>query len=225
MAQQLNLNDPRFTPRRLHVSARHTVTAMAVLLVLCFAGGRGMLWLAGQRDAQAREAQTALAPLRSAMLAQARPAPVSGQSAPGQSPLSAAAEVSRLQQLDTAQRRILIALEQGLPGIVDAAQAHTPAPLREGHAGYLQALARQASPQLWLTGFSVSEDGRDIDLEGRMSDAKALPDYLRRLNAEPHFKGRPFAQLSLKAVDTEAGNGLAYTAFSLRSSASGPAKP
>ena len=50
-----------------------------------------------------------------------------------------------------------------------------------------------------------------------MTDAAVLTDYLRSLNAEPRFKGRPFAQLSLKAVD---GAGGVYTEFALRSVAS-----
>ena len=224
MAQQLNLNDPRFTPQRLHLGARQTLWAMAGLAVLSFAVGQAMVWQAGRRSADAAAVQAALTPLRGALLAQGTT--TAGGTASAASTANAAntattantqpspgAEITRLQQLDSAQRRILAALDQGVGSSLQAA---------EGHAGYLQALARQASTQLWLTGFSVSADGRDIDLEGRMSDAKALPDYLRRLNAEPRFKGRPFAQLSLKAVDAEAGSGaLAHTVFSLRSSASG----
>ena len=214
MAQHLNLNDPRFTPQRLHLGARQTLWAMAGLAVLSFAVGQAMAWQAGRRSAEAASVQASLTPLRSALLAQGATASAAAASGAGMATTrpSPGAEIARLQQLDMAQRRILAALDQGLGIGLQGAQ---------GHAGYLQALARQASAQLWLTGFSVSADGRDIDLEGRMSDAKALPDYLRRLNAEPRFKGRPFAQLSLKAVDAEAGSGgLPHTAFSLRSSAS-----
>ena len=207
MAQQLNLNDPRFTPRRLRASARHSLLAMAGLLLLCFAAGQGLRWQAGHSRDQSLALQAGLATQRSALLAQS---PAQAHQTQGQN--SPEAEVARLQQLDAAQRRILAALDQGVAGT--SHHGH------EGHAGYLMALARQASAQLWLTGFSVSEDGRDIDLEGRMSDANALPGYLRGLNAEPRFKGRPFAQLSLKAVDGEP-----YTAFALRSSSPTGSKP
>jgi hypothetical protein len=64
----------------------------------------------------------------------------------------------------------------------------------------------------------VSEDGSAVDLDGRMTDTAQFTDYLRRLNAEPRFKGRPFAQLNLKATDAS-GAALPYTEFSLRSSA------
>ena len=109
-----------------------------------------------------------------------------------------------------------------LPDVPTLAESGVAAGVREGHAGLLVALARQASGQVWLTGLAVSDDGQAIDLEGRMTDSSALADYLRRLNDEPRFKGRPFAQLTLKA----AGNGgerLPYTEFSLRSAPAGAA--
>ena len=108
--------------------------------------------------------------------------------------------------MDGNQRRIRTALEGGAAGG------------REGHADYLLALARQASGAVWITGFSVSDDGSAVELEGRMSDTAQLTDYLRRLNAEPRFKGRPFAQLNLKASDAN-GASLPHTEFALRSSA------
>jgi hypothetical protein len=49
--------------------------------------------------------------------------------------------------------------------------------------------------------------------------AQALPAYLRRLNAEPRFRGRSFAQLQLKAA-TEGG--VPVTEFTLRSSGTAP---
>jgi hypothetical protein len=49
----------------------------------------------------------------------------------------------------------------------------------------------------------------------RMADAAELPAYLHRLNAEPLFQGRPFAQLQIR---TQADSGdAAYSDFALRS--------
>ncbi|OYU72850.1 MAG: hypothetical protein CFE45_38945, partial [Burkholderiales bacterium PBB5] len=56
----------------------------------------------------------------------------------------------------------------------------------------------------------------------RMTDASVLTDYLRKLNAEPRFKGRPFAQLTLRGTDNN-GAALPYTEFALRSTPAGPA--
>ena len=193
MAQQLNLLDPRFARQTLRGSARHALWAMAGALLLGWAASQGLQWATRQAQTAAAEGETAMAPLRAQLMAQSA-------STPG----SAAAELLQLKALEAGQRRIRAALEAGAAG-------H-----REGHADYLAALARQASDRLWITGFALSEDGNAIDLEGRMSDASALTPYLRRLDAEPRFKGRPFAQLSLRAVDPQ-GGALPYTEFALRS--------
>ena len=72
-----------------------------------------------------------------------------------------------------------------------------------------------------MTGFAVSADGQSIELKGRMLDASALPDYLTRLNAEPVFKGRQFAQLQVTSMSTEGAEttGPRVTEFVLRSGA------
>ena len=49
-----------------------------------------------------------------------------------------------------------------------------------------------------------------------MADPRLLPDYLRRLNAEPLFKGREFSQLSVKAVEASPTSAGGYTEFALR---------
>ena len=193
MAQQLNLLDARFAPRALRFSAGQGLLAVAATLLLAGGAAGGLHWGAAQARQSAALAEGAQAPLR------ARVAALQA-SAPGGSD----AELQRLQALEADQRRVQTVLQAGVAGA------------REGHADYLTALARQASAALWITGFSVSDDGAAIELEGRMTDSAALTDYLRRLNDEPRFKGRPFAQLSLKATDSS-GGALPYTEFALRS--------
>ena len=104
-------------------------------------------------------------------------------------PSRGAAELARLRAIDASQRRMLAAVDSGAAGESRA------------YSEYLLALARQAPGNLWLTGFSVGADGRALDVTGRMTDPRQLPEYLKKLNAEPLFKGREFAQLSLKSVD------------------------
>ncbi len=141
-------------------------------------------------------------------------APLQAQSPAASAPPAASQELARLRRLDEGQGRIRAALDSGLAGA------------SQGHAEYLVALARQASSQVWLTGFAVSEDGGALELEGRMAEPGALPAYLRTLNAEPRFKGRPFAQLSLNAVALGGEAALPYTEFALRSQvAAGKARP
>ena len=68
------------------------------------------------------------------------------------------------------------------------------------------------------TSFLLTKAGiiAAIDLEGRMTDSSVLTDYLRRLNDEPRFRGRPFAQLTLKSAGSN-GERLPWTEFALRS--------
>ncbi len=199
MTQQLNLFDPRFAPTRQLFSARHASLALAGLLVLSWCVAQGLHWAADRAQADAQAIQAGMAPLR------AQVGTLGAQRDAG-----AVAELARLQAADAIQRRVRAALDAGAAGG------------REGHAEVLLALARQASGQLWITGLGVSDDGAAIDLEGRMTDSSVLTDYLRRLNAEPRFNGRPFAQLTLRGVDSN-GAALPFTEFALRSApAAGP---
>ena len=195
MAQQLNLFDARFAPQALRFSARQGLLALGLVLAASLAASNALRWAESRASAEAQQVVASLATLRAKQQARSASAPVGTE-----------AELAQLRTLDAGQRRIGAALDAGLAGA------------REGHADYLVALARKASAALWITGFSVADDGQTIALEGRMSDAAALTDYLRSLNAEPRFKGRPFAQLSLRAVDST-GAALPYTEFALRSSA------
>lgn len=193
MAQQLNLFDPRFAPTRQLFSARQAGLVLAGVLVLSWSAAQALHWAADRAQAQTQATQASMAPLRAQVGALG-----------AQRDHGAAAELARLQAADATQRRVRAALEAGAAGG------------REGHAEVLLALARQASGQLWITGLGVSDDGAAIDLEGRMTDSSVLTDYLRRLNAEPRFNGRPFAQLTLRGVDSN-GAALPYTEFALRS--------
>ena len=195
MAQQLNLLDARFSPQPQRWSARQGLLGMAVVLVLCAAATQTLRWSTGQALAESRALDQQLAPLKAQRLALGAAAKLAPE-----------AELAQLRLLEAGHRRIAGALDAGAAGA------------REGHADYLEALARRASPALWITGFAVSEDGSAIELSGRMADASVLTDYLRSLNAEPRFKGRPFAQLSLKSVD-KSGVALPYTEFALLSRA------
>lgn len=199
MAQQLNLFDPRFAPPRQLLSARHAVLALVGVLVLSWCCAQVLHWAADRAEADAQATQASMGPMRTQVGALG-----------AQRDAGAAAELARLQAADATQRRVRAALEAGAAGG------------REGHAEVLLALARQASGQLWITGLAVSDDGAAIDLEGRMTDSSVLTDYLRRLNAEPRFNGRPFSQLTLRGVDSN-GAALPYTEFALRSiPAAGP---
>ena len=202
MAQQLNLFDARFAPQGLRFSAQHGLVAVLALLGLTAGSAQGLKWAAAQANGQAGQLEVLTAPLQARQQALMGPGGTTGTT-------GTAGEIAQLRTLEAGQRRISQALNAGLAGA------------REGPSDYLVALARRASGALWITGFAV-DDGGAIALEGRMTDSAVLTDYLRSLNNEPRFKGRPFAQLSLQALDA-AGVATPYTEFTLRSAASGPA--
>ena len=193
MTQQINLADPRLLPRGVSLGARHALWGVIAVFALGALASAGLHAAAARANAAARVAQAAA------------PAASAPATPPAADPSALAAEIERLRAAEADQRRVRAALDAGVAGS------------REGPSGYFVALARQARGPVWITGFAVADDGDAIDLEGRMAAPHALADYLRRLNDEPLFRGRPFAQLSLAAADGSAAQPMAYTEFALRS--------
>jgi ABC-type phosphate transport system auxiliary subunit len=197
MTQQINLFDARFAPQRLRFSALHGGLLCGGVLAVSMLAAQGLHLAASNARDKAQAAQAGLAPLRA-----------EADALSARQPAGVTAELDRLRAVEAGQRQVRAALDAGAAGV------------RDGHAGLLMALARQASGQLWITGVSVSDDGAAIDLEGRMTDSSVLADYLRRLNDEPRFRGRPFAQLTLKSAGSN-GERLPWTEFVLRSTPAG----
>jgi hypothetical protein len=200
MPQHINLIDANLLPRRERFASAGAALVMGATLAVSIALALGLNAMSAQATAEAAANEQALAAL------QARVATVG--TAPPSRPT---AELARLRAVEAGQRRIRTALDSGQAGGV------------QGYSEYLLALSRQTRSNLWLTAFSVAPDGRALELGGRMTDPRQLPDYLKRLNAEPLFKGREFAQLSLKAIEpapaSDTGTAAAYAEFALRAAA------
>ena len=81
-----------------------------------------------------------------------------------------------------------------------------------GFSKFMLGFSRQAQPDLWLTGFSVTAGGQEIEIRGRLLDPAKLPIYMQRLRAEPVFEGRRFAALEMKGVDPDEQKGEATAA-------------
>lgn len=209
MAQQINLYDDALRPRRVAFGASHALAAAGTTLALTGVLAVVLGQLAQHSQQRAQAATTATAPLQQQVLAAA-------QAASATAPDQVQGEITRLRRFEAAQQRVAGLLDGGTLGS------------RQGPSETFLALARQAHPSLWITGVTLSDDGRHLDLEGRMTDAGVLPDYLRRLQREPLFQQRAFAQLRLAAVEPAAGAvaALPYTEFTLRSlPGGGPASP
>ncbi len=211
MAQQINLYDPALRPQRDAFTARASLLWAASAALLATAAGWA-LQLSTPAQTLAPHASSGQALPASPAVSAAVSAAASAASAPVS---AAAAELQRLRDFEAHQRRVQAAILDGGLGN------------RSGHAEYLRALARQAQPQVWLTGFSVKPESKALEIEGQTLDASALPAYLRRLNTEERFKGRPFAHLNIRQAATDGTAAAAplssetappaYPLFSLRS--------
>ena len=205
MPQQINLLDASL--QRQHATLARLTAPIALTALIATLGvsatlALGLQAMSSRALAQSQASEQALAATRTRVAQSGRAAP-----APD------ATELAQLQAVEAGQRRLRAAIDAGQTGAT------------QSYAGYLLALSRQTQPGLWLTGFSVAPDGRALEISGRMTDPRQLPDYLRRLNGEALFKGREFAQLSLTTVTPAAASDSAlrtgYTEFALRSAAVG----
>ena len=178
MAQQINLLDPSLRRQREWLGSAAGLGALAAVMCVSVALTLGLRVKSSQALAQATAAETELGALQARVTVAQAPRSLS----------IPAAELARLRAAQIAQERIRAALDSGQVGAT------------QGYSPYLLALSRQMQGKLWLTDFSVAPDNRSLELGGRMTSPRELPDYLRRLNAEPLFRGREFAQLSLKAM-------------------------
>lgn len=200
MAQQLNLYDPKRRKPRPPMGSAHLGWALLGALGLGLVASLTLNGLTVRERGLTRDDETALNALnRSA----------TGAQVPGER----LAELERWRALEAGRRQVQQVMAQNRPAAAEAGAS-------AGHgAAYFDALARQAQSALWLTGFSVSADGRQIELAGRMLNAAALPAYLRSLNDEPLFRGRPFAQLEIKGAGSgeAAPDSAGFVEFALRS--------
>lgn len=180
MSQEINLLNPALRPRRDWLSFHSaSLAGLAALLVVGVGAATVRANLSTGMQAQ-QDAARQLSVVREEVqnlqsaLAGRRADPVLAQ------------EAARL-AATVAQRREVLRLARDL--------AAEPA----GVADAMRGLSRQRTEGVWLTGFNVGPAG--IDLSGRLLDPGMLPVYIRKLNAEPAFRGRHFAALDMLGVE------------------------
>lgn len=228
MSQQLNLLHPGLRQPR-QWSATQALLCLAVVLLVSVLAAASLQWHSQVLVAQghtvhavltARQAQ--LQALRSGALPVPKPTQGAVPSASAPLDLSPPQDPTQLER-EVQHLRLQLAAQQQLRHVLDTGSAGR----LEGYSAHLLALARQARGQVWITGLRLDGNGAPVELEGRLRDPAALPDYLQHLSTEKEFQGRNFAQLQLRRV--AAGNeGMTalgqLSEFSLRSQI-GPALP
>lgn len=186
-APSLNLFDPALQPQNDPWTSRNLGLGLAASALLCSVWAGWAHW----QQSRTADAQRVLEP----QLQQARNETKQlSQQIAGYKP-----SVDLLQELENGRLRlqarteVLALLKKGL-----TSQTDSP-------AEWLRGLARQIPSGLWLTGFSINSDTGALQIHGRTTDPKLIPEYVRRLNAENTFKGRTFAALEIRKPDEKPG--------------------
>lgn len=206
MSQQINLFNPLFMRKEKYFSARTMLQSLGLI-----AGG--MLVLYGYALVQTHELER-LAADYNAQLGTQR-AQFIELGSRGQSKLLEA-EVARL-EADVKSRRAVLAVVQG----ADVGNTH-------GVSAYFAAFARHPTPGVWLTGFSVGEDGNELRVRGRVLHADLVPAYLKVLNEDAVMRGRLVTELKLVArqeagAQASSGGPSRYVEFDLSAPLRAPA--
>ena len=183
MSQQINLYEARLRPSHELLSGRKLGVALVILLAVTAATGVLTRAAAERSEAELRGVQAEVKASQEALAVLAKTL--------GERKVSAGLQA----QLDEAS--VPLATRQAAMTLLDSGQLGN----RTGFSAIFSGFSRQASDDLWLTGFSVSQGGHEIEIRGRLLDPGKLPVYVQRLAAEPAFKGRRFAALDMRSVD------------------------
>jgi hypothetical protein len=186
VAQQINLYDPALKRKRDWFALSNVVLGAGIAAVLVVAAGllaRGGL---PALQTQASASETQLKAMREQVL-------VLGQRvAERKADPRIEQELSAARQLAEVRGVVLQTLRQRL-------ESDAPA-----YAEYLRGLARQSMTGLWITGFVWDAANDSMEIRGRTTDPALLPEYIRRLNREPAFRGHAFAALNVAEGKVEA---------------------
>ncbi len=189
MAQQINLFDPALQRQRDWFALSNIVLGGGALALLVLGAGflaRGNL---PALQAQAATGETQLKAMREQVLT------LGQRVAERKADPRIEQELAVARQLADARGVVLQTLRERL-------EADVPP-----YADYLRGLSRQSMTGLWITGFAWDATNGSLEIRGRTVDPSVLPEYIRRLNREPAFRGHAFAALKLTEgkLETPAG--------------------
>ncbi len=185
MYQQINLYQPIFRKQRQIFSAAAMAQALAIVAVALLA-----IYAYGAVKVAALEGEVVQLEAReTSLLTQL-------------SLMDPALSANRRAELDTELKRLNGTL---------AAQQRLMEELRKqplGSAGgfspYLAALARQRTPELWLTALAINGGTGAIELEGRSLRPELVPEYMHRLGSEAALAAQRFDRFEIER-DEESG--------------------
>ncbi|MES2563505.1 MAG: hypothetical protein V4637_12335 [Pseudomonadota bacterium] len=188
MSQQINLLTPLdLAPRRSGSSARVLLIGVAIVIAL---SGSLAAYEQMRLRASLAESQSSGQALKQARAAHER---LTAAQAVKPDPSRETELISLAAQVKSRQA-VIDALQSGVIG------AGT------GFSEYMRAFSRQRIEGVWLTGFDISEGGRNLALTGRALSGELIPRYLEGLNRESLLRGRQFASMLIhhSSAPTEA---------------------
>ena len=186
MSQQINLYELRLRPRHEWITGRNVGVVFGILLAVVIALGVYARLGADRASVELKRLQTDVASTQEKLVA------LNKVLVERKIPEALLAELDNAKSLVISRKEVLDILDSGQLGN------------STGFSEIMYGFARLASSDLWLTGFSVSLGGQEIEIRGRLLDSKKLPAYVQRLSAEPVFQGRRFATLDMQSVEPDA---------------------
>lgn len=198
MTQQINLFNPLFLKQEQYFSVKAMAQALGLILL-----GTALIIGFAQYQMQQLSLRSANAKKEFAA-AQVKFALFEKEMSPQETDAMLEAELTQLRAKIASNKEVLQALKSGV-------MANTL-----GFSEYMRAFSRQAVPGLWLTGFEIDQDGRQISLSGAAMTAQLVPTYIRRLSNEPIMRGKTFGALQIQQAKTSSTN-KNYLAFKIDS--------
>jgi hypothetical protein len=196
MSQQINLFDPGLRTRRSPLTAGTMAAAIAVLV----AGMLGYHQLARRDLAQAEALRDG---------ADSRVTGLRAQLASTGSQSRRDADKLLLDEIARVDARVK-SWQELLERLRGAGIGNT-----EGHAGFIEALAREHADGVWLTGVEIGGAAGGFSIQGRALRAELLPGYLRLLSREEALRGKRIGDMKIvqsRQDPSRSGSGSTGTA-------------
>ncbi len=181
MSRQINLYDAAFRKQTDWLSSKNVILAALLTTLLVSLGAGIARWNLESRSQQAKSINMQLLAARAAF-----------------------SEMTRVLSLRKADPALAAQVEAAQAGLNSAQAAlgllrgMTVEGAQPVVGDMMRAFSRAAGDGLWLSGFTVAEGGRQLEIRGRMTDQALLPPYLRRLESETVFQGKRFSALDMK---------------------------
>lgn len=185
--QQVNLYSEIIKQQQKQSGIKLYTSGLAILFLFCIGFSAYLLWDVSSIEAELHQAQTQLTSEQARVntFLSKRPS----------------------QELDA---QLLAGIEQWQNSVNEASQtlqmlAGGGAVLSQGFSSFLQALANQSNPEVWITAIRIDGQNHQMSIEGSTFKPEQVPQLLQQLQKEAAFKNQAFAKLMMQQSGNIAG--------------------